>query len=178
GSGRPAARCAGHRGGPARRTSGENAGARSYGARVFTYDRHRDDREKIAADLARRYGYMIIPSSDAVPVMAMNRHVSVIGVEPESGADTAASLRAGSRMKLPEVPDTIADALRHTSPAPLAFQINKRLLDGVVTVSDGQIAQAMRWAFELLKIVVEPSGAVTLAALTEVFSVTSADHLV
>jgi threonine dehydratase len=63
------------------------------------------------------------------------------------------------------VPDTIADGVRHTSPAPLPWEVNKVLLDDVVTVTDDGIVQAMRWAFEHLKIVVEPSGAVALAAL-------------
>jgi threonine dehydratase len=72
----------------------------------------------------------------------------------------AARWRSGST-----VPDTIADGLRHTSPAPLSWEVNKVLLDDVVTVTDDGIIQAMRWAFEYLKIVVEPSGAVALAAL-------------
>jgi threonine dehydratase len=56
------------------------------------------------------------------------------------------------------VPDTIADGLRHTSPARLPWEVNKVLLDDVVTVTDDGIIRAMRWASEYLKIVVEPSG--------------------
>lgn len=97
--------------------------------------------------------------------MLINRRITVIGVEPRTGADTAASLRAGHRVTLPAVPDTIADGLRHTSPARLPWEVNKVLLDDVATVTDEEIAQAMRWAFDHLKIVVEPSGAVALAAL-------------
>jgi threo-3-hydroxy-L-aspartate ammonia-lyase len=62
--------------------------------------------------------------------------------------------------------DTIADGLRHTSPAPLPWEVSKVLLFDVVTVTDDQIARAMQWAFEHLKIVAEPSGAAALAALT------------
>jgi threonine dehydratase len=98
---------------------------------------------------------------------SINRDIAVIGVEPEAGGDTAASLRAGHLVSLPAVPDTIADGLRHTSPAPLPWEVNKVLLDDVVTVTDDCIVQAMRWAFEHLKIVVEPSGAVALAALAK-----------
>ena len=101
----------------------------------------------------------------AVAAKEINRHITVIGVEPRTGADTAASLRAGHRVTLPAVPDTIADGLRHTSPARLPWEVNKVLLDDVVTVTDDDIAQAMRWAFDHLKIVAEPSGAVALAAL-------------
>ena len=95
----------------------------------------------------------------------INRDITVIGVEPGSGADTAASLRAGHLVTLPAVPDTIADGLRHTSPARLSWEVNKMLLDDVVTVTDNDIVRAMRWAFDHLKIVAEPSGAAALAAL-------------
>ncbi len=63
------------------------------------------------------------------------------------------------------MPDTIADGLRHTSPARLPWEVNKVLLDDVVTVTDDDIAHAMRWAFDHLRIVAEPSGAAALAAL-------------
>jgi threonine dehydratase len=106
-----------------------------------------------------------LAAGTAVAAKQINRHITVIGVEPRTAADTAASLRAGHRITLPAVPDTIADGLRHTSPARLPWEVNKVLLDGVVTVTDDDIAQAMRWAFDHLKIVAEPSGAVALAAL-------------
>jgi threonine dehydratase len=92
-------------------------------------------------------------------------HITVIGVEPRTAADTAASLRAGHRVTLPAVPDTIADGLRHTSPARLPWEVNKVLLDDVVTVTDDDIAHAMRWAFDHLRIVAKLSGAAALAAL-------------
>ena len=107
-----------------------------------------------------------LAAGTAVAAKAVNPGIQVIGVEPSTGADTAASLRAGHRVTLPAVPGTIADGLRHTSPAPLPWEVNKVLLDDVVTVTDDQIARAMRWAFEHLKIVAEPSGAAALAALT------------
>jgi len=106
-----------------------------------------------------------LAAGTAVAAKNMNRDITVIGVEPGSGADTAASLRAGHLVTLPAVPDTIADGLRHTSPAQLPWEVNKMLLDEVVTVTDGRIVQAMTWAFDHLKIVTEPSGAVALAAL-------------
>jgi threonine dehydratase len=107
-----------------------------------------------------------LAAGTVVAAKHINRHITVIGVEPSSGADTAASLRAGHRVRLPAVPDTIADGLRHTTPSRLPWEVNKVLLDDVITVTDTQIAHAMRWAFEHLKIVAEPSGAVALAGLT------------
>jgi threo-3-hydroxy-L-aspartate ammonia-lyase len=88
----------------------------------------------------------------------------VIGVEPQAGDDYARSLAAGRRVSI-GIPDTIADALRLTTPGELTFAINQSLLDAVVTVSDAELIVAMRFAFERLKLVVEPGGAAALAAL-------------
>jgi threonine dehydratase len=96
-----------------------------------------------------------LAAGTAVAAKAINR----------TAADTAASLRAGHRVTLPAVPDTIADGLRHTSPARLPWEVNKVLLDDVVTVTDDDIAHAMRWAFDHLRIVAKLSGAAALAAL-------------
>jgi threonine dehydratase len=90
--------------------------------------------------------------------------VSVIGVEPVRADDTRRSLLAGRRVSIPE-PDTIADGLRAREPGELTFEVNSRLLDDVVTVSEDAIIEAMRFCFTRLKLVVEPSGAVALAAL-------------
>ncbi|MBO0823083.1 MAG: threonine/serine dehydratase [Actinobacteria bacterium] len=89
---------------------------------------------------------------------------AVIGVEPAAAGDTAQSMRAGHRVNIPE-PDTLADGLRATAPGELTFAVNSRLLKDVVTVSEEAVIEAMRFCFERLKIVVEPSGAVPLAAL-------------
>jgi threonine dehydratase len=108
-----------------------------------------------------------LAAGTAVAAKHVNPGIKVIGVEPEAAADTAASLRAGHRAELAAVPDTIADGLRHTTPAELPWQVNQAMLDDVVTVSDAQIVQAMHWSFESLKIVAEPSGAVALAAVAD-----------
>jgi threo-3-hydroxy-L-aspartate ammonia-lyase len=63
------------------------------------------------------------------------------------------------------VPDTIADGMQTTAPGLLTFPIVQALCAGVVTVSDAEIRDAMRFAFERLKLVIEPSGAAALAAL-------------
>ncbi|OQD51946.1 hypothetical protein BM536_037085 [Streptomyces phaeoluteigriseus] len=95
----------------------------------------------------------------------LNPGIKVIGVEPEDGADTLLSMRCGQRIALPETPSTIADGLGHTSPSPLTWAVNSRLLDTVVTVTDQDITIAMAFAFRHLKVVAEPSGACALAAV-------------
>ncbi|MFI6034870.1 threonine/serine dehydratase [Streptomyces sp. NPDC051315] len=90
--------------------------------------------------------------------------IRVVGVEPEAGDDTKRSLEAGRRVSVP-VPRTIADGQALHTPGELTFSVNRRLVDAIVLVSDDEIRAAMRFAFERLKIVVEPSGATPLAAL-------------
>jgi threonine dehydratase len=91
--------------------------------------------------------------------------VPVIGVEPAAYDDTRRSLAAGERMTHPPVEKpSICDALMTDRPGELTFPINRRLRE-VVTVSDAEVAEAVRVAFRTLKLVVEPGGAVSLAAL-------------
>jgi threonine dehydratase len=66
-----------------------------------------------------------------------------------------------------DVPRTIADGLQTHAPGALTWEVASRLVDDVVTVTDEQIVAAMRFAFERLKLVVEPSGAVGIAAVLE-----------
>jgi threo-3-hydroxy-L-aspartate ammonia-lyase len=88
----------------------------------------------------------------------------VMGVEPDAGDDTRRSLDAGEPVEIP-VPDTIADALQVTRPGELTFEVNRRLLEGVVTVTDDELIEAMRFLFERMKLVAEPGGAAGVAAL-------------
>ncbi|MFG2576609.1 pyridoxal-phosphate dependent enzyme [Streptomyces sp. NPDC048481] len=90
--------------------------------------------------------------------------VRVVGVEPQEGDDTKRSLEAGRRVGIP-VPRTIADGQAVHIPGELTFSVNRRLVDEITLVSDDEIRAAMRFAFERLKIVTEPSGASGLAAL-------------
>jgi threonine dehydratase len=90
--------------------------------------------------------------------------IRVVGVEPAAGDDTRRSLAAGRRVEVP-IPRTIADGLMAQVPGELTFEINRRLVDEVVTVSDEQIVGAMGFCFERMKVVLEPSGAVGVAAL-------------
>jgi threonine dehydratase len=88
----------------------------------------------------------------------------VIGVEPEVGDDTARSLAAGERVSVP-VGRTIADGQQIDIPGARTFPVIRERVAAVVTVSDAEIVTAMRFAFERLKLVLEPSGASALAAL-------------
>jgi threonine dehydratase len=90
--------------------------------------------------------------------------VRVVGVEPVAGDDWRRSLAAGEPVTVPQ-PRSIADGQLATRPGELTWQVAGPLLDEVVTVGDDQIAETMAWAFERLKIVLEPSGATALAAL-------------
>lgn len=88
----------------------------------------------------------------------------IYGVEPAAGDDVRRSLLAGERVRI-AVPTTIADGLTATSPGVWTFELIQRYVEAIVTVSDDEIVQAMIYAFERLKVVVEPSGAAALAAL-------------
>jgi threonine dehydratase len=88
----------------------------------------------------------------------------VIGVEPEAGDDVAQSMAAGERVRI-SVGKTIADGQQTASPGELTWPIIQARVAEVVTVTDAQIVAAMRFAFERLKLVVEPSGASAFAAL-------------
>jgi threonine dehydratase len=101
----------------------------------------------------------------ATAVKAICPAARIIGVEPAGADDTARSLRAGERVTLPTMPQTIADGLRAFVPGHLTFPINRALLNEVAVVDDGQIVEAMRICRAELDVGVEPSGAVALAAL-------------
>jgi threonine dehydratase len=90
----------------------------------------------------------------------------VVGVEPEAGNDWQQSFAAGHIVEI-DVPRTIADGLQTHSPGLVTWEVASRLVDEIVTVTDEQMIEAMRFAFERLKLVIEPSGAVGLAAVRE-----------
>ena len=100
----------------------------------------------------------------ALAAHALRPAAAVYGVEPATGDDFARSFARGERVEIP-VPETIADGQRTTSPGALNFPIVMRLCAGILTVTDDEIRAAMRFAFERLKLVMEPSGASALAAL-------------
>src|SRR6185437_12741779 len=77
---------------------------------------------------------------------ALRPGIRVVGVEPEEGDDTRRSLAAGERIDI-GVPLTIADVLQATIPGELTFEVNRRLVDEIVTVTDAELVDAMRFAF-------------------------------
>jgi threo-3-hydroxy-L-aspartate ammonia-lyase len=100
----------------------------------------------------------------ATAVAGVSPQTRVIGVEPAAGDDTQRSLSAGERVRIP-VPRTIADGQQLPIPGELTFPVVQRLVGEVVTVTDDEIVAAMRFLFERMKTVAEPSGACALAAL-------------
>jgi threo-3-hydroxy-L-aspartate ammonia-lyase len=105
-------------------------------------------------------------SGTAIVAHGLEPAIAIYGVEPQAGDDFAQSLRRGERVTI-AVPKTIADGLQTTSPGELTFAIAREHVRTIVTVSDEELRQAMRFAFERLKLVVEPSGAAALAALMQ-----------
>ena len=100
----------------------------------------------------------------ATAATALSPGVRVVGVEPEVGDDTQRSLAAGERVRVP-VGRTIADGQQIDIPGEHTFPVIRERVAQVVTVTDAEIVAAMRFAFERLKLVLEPSGASALAAL-------------
>jgi len=90
----------------------------------------------------------------------------VVGVEPAAGDDWAQSFARGEIVEI-ALPRTIADGLQTHAPGELTWEVAQRTVDAVLTVTDEQIVDAMRFAFERLKLVVEPSGAVGIAAVLQ-----------
>jgi threo-3-hydroxy-L-aspartate ammonia-lyase len=91
-------------------------------------------------------------------------HVRVVGVEPEGAAKMSTSLKAGKPVTLDKTA-SIADGLITSRPGDLTFEHVRAFVDEVVTVSDDAMIDAIGWLYHNARLVVEPSGAVTTAAL-------------
>ena len=100
----------------------------------------------------------------AAAVKLSNPAVRVIGVEPSGAAAMKASLDAGQPVTLPKT-ESVADGLMPVRPGDLTFAHAKHFVDEVVTVDDAEIIDAVLWLFTKAKIVAEPSGAATVAAV-------------
>ncbi len=101
----------------------------------------------------------------ALAVEGASPGTRVFAVEPEDWDDTARSLRAGERVVNLPGGSQLCDALLAPTPGEITFAVNKKHLAGGVAVSDEEVLAAMAFAFSHLKLVVEPGGAVCLAAL-------------
>jgi len=97
-------------------------------------------------------------------VKGINPSVRCFAVEPETANDTQKSIAAGERVKIGP-PSTIADGLQVQTPGKLTFPITRKNVEQVVTVSDNELLETMRFLLLRLKIVVEPSGAAAAAAV-------------
>ena len=178
------------------------AGTRGYGAEVVFYDRHKQDREAFAMDLAERERLVMVPPYDdefilagqgtcglelleevpeldcvltpcsggglfagvAIAAKAHNLKIRCFPVEPATADDTLQSFRKGERVSIPP-PPTIADGLRVQIPGKLTFPIVQQLADDVLTVSDEEIIETLRFMLFRMKILVETSGAAAAAAV-------------
>ncbi len=104
-------------------------------------------------------------SGVGLAMRALSPKTALYGVEPAGYDDTRRSLEAGERRPAPPAPRSLCDALESPMPGSLTFPILSHTLAGVLTVTDAEVAEAMRFAFSTLKLVVEPGGVVALAAL-------------
>jgi threonine dehydratase len=101
----------------------------------------------------------------ALAVKARVPTAALYTAEPQGFDDHARSFRSGRREENPALTGTICDALMARMPGKLTFAINQSLVDAGVSVSDDEVGAAVAFAFAELKLVVEPGGAVALAAL-------------
>lgn len=183
------------------------ANTKALGAKVVTYDRWRESREQIGADIATREGAVLVKPYDdedvivgqgtvgletcqqtqaqglgvdqlycpcgggglmagiATAYQSLSPDTRLYCVEPEGFEDTQRSLALGRRVSNSEAARSLCDAIVTPTPGELTFAINSRALSGGLSVTDTQVRQAMAFALERLKLVVEPGGCVALAAL-------------
>jgi threonine dehydratase len=177
---------------------------RGYGAEVILFDRYKQDREALTAELAGQRGMTLIPPYDHPDVMAgqgtaakelfeevgeldallvplggggllsgsalsaraLSPRCRIYGVEPEAGNDGQQSLRKGEIVNIP-VPKTLADGAQTQHLGQYTFGVIRRDVDDVLTVSDAQLVEAMRFFAERMKLVVEPTGCLGFAAAVQ-----------
>ena len=101
----------------------------------------------------------------ALAMAGASPKTKVYCVEPEGFDDHRRSFESGRRERNPSATGSLCDALMAQEPGELTFAVNRRLVTGGFAVSEDEVKLAMRQAFSLLKLVVEPGGAVALAAV-------------
>ena len=102
-------------------------------------------------------------SGSALAARALSPTCKVIGVEPEAGNDGQQSFRSGAIVRI-ATPNTIADGAQTQAVGEITFAIIRRDVDDVLTATDAQLVEAMRFYAERMKMVVEPTGCLSLAA--------------
>jgi len=100
----------------------------------------------------------------AVIAKSINPKIRMFGAEPELANDTFLSFQAGKRIEIAP-PETIADGLRSQSPGKLTFPILQELVEAILLVSEDDLRAAMRFFLTKMKLVVEPSGGASTAAV-------------
>ena len=103
-------------------------------------------------------------SGSALSARALSPQCKVFGVEPEAGNDGQQSFRSGAIVRI-ATPQTIADGAQTQAVGNITFAIIRRDVDDVLTATDTQLIEAMRFYAERMKMVVEPTGCLSLAAL-------------
>jgi threo-3-hydroxy-L-aspartate ammonia-lyase len=101
-------------------------------------------------------------SGCALAAKALAPDCRIYGVEPEAGSDVQQSLATGHRVKI-DVPRTIADGAQTQQVGRITFDIIRQAVDGIFTASDPQLVECMRFYAERMKMVVEPTGCLSLA---------------
>ena len=109
-------------------------------------------------------------SGSALSARALSPRCKIYGVEPEAGNDGQRSLRSGSIVHI-DTPKTIADGAQTQHLGAYTFEIIRRDVDDIVTVGDAQLVDGMRFFAERMKLVVEPTGCLGLAAARAMASV-------
>ena len=178
------------------------AATRAYGAEIIFYDRHKEDREQFALDLAERERLVMVPPYDDYLILAgqatcglelleevpeldcvltpcsggglfagvaaaarmKNPRIRCFPVEPSTADDTRQSFLKGERVSIPP-PPTIADGLRVQMPGELTFPIVQQLAEDVLTVTDEEIIETLRFVLTRMKLLVETSGVAAAAAV-------------
>jgi threonine dehydratase len=100
----------------------------------------------------------------SVAAKALNPDIRCFPVEPDTADDTRQSFLKGERVSIPP-PPTIADGLRVQSPGALTFPVLQQTAEDVLTVSDGEIIETIKFFLFRMKLLVEPSGAAAAAAV-------------
>mgnify|MGYP000280070052 CR=1 FL=1 len=180
---------------------------RNYGAEVITYDRDKESREELAAEIARERGSIVVPSFEdfyiisgqgtvgleavqqakdinidldvfmtpigggglisgcCLAVKEISPTTEIYGVEPIEFNDVQRSIESGKIEKNSKMSGSICDAILTPNPGAMTLNIMSNNLAGVLTVSDEEVLHAMKYAWEKLKLVVEPGACVALAAV-------------
>jgi threonine dehydratase len=157
---------------PSDAPSAKLAATRGYGAEVVTYDRERMNRSEIAGAIAAERGATLVPPYDDPAIIAGQGTVALELLADAGRLDVllvplgGGGLLAGCALAAVALsPGVRVFGVEPEAPGELTWPIVRRLAAGIVTVSDDEIRRAMRFAFERLKLVLEPSGASALAAL-------------